>query len=245
MKDFLIIGNWKMNKTYTQTLSYLDDLILSLKELNIPKSIKIGIAVPYPSLPAFTSAISKFVLPVAQNMSIHQFGAFTGEVSALMLNDLNVRYVILGHNERRLHHFETNERVNVKAKIAIEHGITPLICVGESLEDYQNNKTKEIIKQQVLETTKGLDLDKFIIAYEPIWATGTGHSATPEFANEICGFISQLLDNKVIVQYGGSVTSQNIEQLCAQPNINGFLVGKASLQLDNFIEVIKHALKTR
>ncbi|MEA4162401.1 triose-phosphate isomerase [Mycoplasma sp. 4404] len=245
MKDFLIIGNWKMNKTYTQTLSYLDDLVLSLKELNIPKSIKVGIAAPYPSLPAFTSAISKFVLPVAQNMSIHQFGAFTGEVSALMLNDLNVRYVILGHNERRLHHFETNERVNVKAKIAIEHGITPLICVGESLEDYQNNKTKEIIKQQVLETTKGLDLDKFIIAYEPIWATGTGHSATPEFANEICGFISQLLDNKVIVQYGGSVTSQNIEQLCAQPNINGFLVGKASLQLDNFIEVIKHTLKTR
>ncbi|MEA4276410.1 triose-phosphate isomerase [Mycoplasma sp. 21DD0573] len=245
MKDFLIIGNWKMNKTYTQTLSYLDDLVLSFKELNIPKSIKVGIAAPYPSLPAFTSAISKFVLPVAQNMSIHQFGAFTGEVSALMLNDLNVRYVILGHNERRLHHFETNERVNVKAKIAIEHGITPLICVGESLEDYKNNKTKEIIKQQVLETTKGLDLDKFIIAYEPIWATGTGHSATPEFANEICGFISQLLDNKVIVQYGGSVTSQNIEQLCAQPNINGFLVGKASLQLDNFIEVIKHSLKTR
>ncbi|MGZ9756780.1 triose-phosphate isomerase [Mycoplasma sp. 4423] len=242
MKRKLIIGNWKMNKTYSESKEFFEkfgDWYFSNNEL-LPKNIEFGIAVPAANLCSFVvNTVEKFRL-AAQDCSPYESGAYTGDTSASMLIDLDVSYVILGHSERRKYHFETDELVNVKAKQVISYHLKPIICVGETFEQYQAGQTKEVIKKQLEVSLKDLDLKKVVIAYEPIWAIGTGKVATPEIAQDICKYIHEITSKDVVVQYGGSVTPSNIAELSKQPDINGFLVGGASLELKSFIDLLKN-----
>ncbi|UUD36880.1 Triosephosphate isomerase [Mycoplasmopsis californica] len=233
----IIIGNWKMNKTYSETVEFIKEFKeLHREEKNkYPRKMKFAIAAPFVNLSAFL----KSKLPVcAQNVSEHASGAYTGEVSASMLKDLNVTYAIVGHSERRQYYGETDEIVNAKAKALIEAGITPVICVGETLEEYEAGKTKQVVLKQLQDSLKGLDLEKIVLAYEPIWAIGTGKVATPEIAEEVCKFIRKNTSKKLVIQYGGSVKPDNVAELAAQKNIDGFLVGGASLTAKGFVKLL-------
>ncbi|WP_025755148.1 triose-phosphate isomerase [Mycoplasmopsis cricetuli] len=240
MNKLIIIGNWKMNKTFTETKNFIHEFSHLFKkyQTKITSNIEFGIAVPSINLAAFQSNEIKQLGVAAQNVSKHIKGAYTGEVSIDMLKDLNVKYVILGHSERRMYHQENDFNVNLKAKLALEKNITPIICVGETLEQYEQGITKKIIEKQIKDSLKDLPLDKIIVAYEPVWAIGTGKVATPEIAQEICEFIHKITNKNLIVQYGGSVSPTNIELLSKQNDINGFLVGGASLEASSFIQLL-------
>ncbi|WP_036452962.1 triose-phosphate isomerase [Mycoplasma buteonis] len=240
MKKLVIIGNWKMNKTFSETQSFLKDFaeLYKTQKDKVVKGVKFAIAAPFANLAAFKSSKYKALQLAAQNMSNKEAGAYTGETSPKMLLDLNVKYVILGHSERRMYYGETDQFIYEKAKLAIENGITPVICVGETLEQYEAGKTKEVVKAQLQESVKDLDLSKIIVAYEPIWAIGTGKVATPEIAQDVCEFIHKSTSKKLVVQYGGSVSPKNIEELANQKDIDGFLVGGASLEADSFIKLL-------
>ena len=190
----------------------------------------------------------------AQNVFWEDAGAFTGEISASMLKDLGVTYVIIGHSERRQYFHETNETVNKRLRAALKHGITPIVCVGENLSQRESNKTFDIIKDHCEGSLSGLSADemgKVVVAYEPVWAIGTGKTATPQQAQEVHVFIRQLLEkmfnseiaNSVRIQYGGSVTPDNIVSLMAQADIDGALVGGASLKAPSFAAIVKGAKK--
>ncbi|QNM93509.1 triose-phosphate isomerase [Mycoplasma sp. Pen4] len=238
----LVIGNWKMNKNLSETVAFLEEFKTKLesKKTNIASNVDFGIAAPFISLAAFKDLIDipNFYL-CAQNVSFYEKGAFTGEVSADMLKDLDVKYVIVGHNERRRYYGENCKIINTKAKLAIEAGLTPIICVGETYEAYESGQSKNVIYNQVMDSTQGIDLNKVIIAYEPIWATGTGYCSSAEWAQDICKYIHELVGKDVLIQYGGSVTSSNVKKLAAQPDIDGFLIGKASLKVEDFIKIIE------
>lgn len=233
----IVIGNWKMNKTFTKTKEFIEEFSRLYKEnsTKICSCTKFAIAAPYTSLSAF---IGSNIPTAAQNVSYHKPGAHTGEICACMLADLGVQYVIIGHSERRQDNFETNQDVNKKAKIALEYGLTPVICVGETLEEYEQGKTKEVVSKQLKESLEGLDYSKIIVAYEPIWAIGTGKVATAQIANEICKHIKDETSKELIVQYGGSVKPENIAELNDMENIDGFLVGGASLEANGFIKLL-------
>ncbi|WP_027120679.1 triose-phosphate isomerase [Mycoplasmopsis lipofaciens] len=246
MKELLIIGNWKMNKTFNESMEFFVDFNKAYKSAmknsdkkQIISNNTFGVAVPFTSLSAHMAMnkVSELAL-CAQDMSQFNDGAFTGDISANMLNELNVNFVILGHSERRQGHKETNDVVNAKVKQALEYGIVPIVCVGETLEEYENGKSKEVVKEQIEGSLKDIDLSKVVIAYEPIWAIGTGKVATPEIAGDMCQYIHELTTKETIVQYGGSVKPDNIEELAQQEGINGFLVGGASLTVDSFVKLI-------
>ncbi|MFV8468826.1 triose-phosphate isomerase [Mycoplasma sp. MV126] len=240
MNKILIIGNWKMNLTYTEAEMYIAK-IKDLYQQNASvfnNKVSFGIAAPYTCLSAFRNLkIDNFVL-VAQDVSSHQEGSYTGDVSAAMLKDLNVSYAIIGHNERRAHHKEDNALINQKAKQLIANGITPIICVGENLHDFESGQTKSVIKQQVLESSANLPHDKFVIAYEPVWATGTGKCASSCQAQEISKYIRSLVDQNCHILYGGSVTETNVTKLINKDDIDGFLIGKASLNVKQFFDIL-------
>ncbi|WP_322949509.1 triose-phosphate isomerase [Mycoplasmopsis cynos] len=240
MNKKIIIGNWKMNKTFTETVEFLDKFSKIYREKSdlIAFNLNFGIAMPYTNLAAFKQNKVSDLKLSAQDVSMHNKGAYTGEVSISMLKDLDVEYVVLGHSERRTYHKETNELVNNKAKIALENGITPIICVGETLQEYEKGLTKEVVKEQIEGSLKDLDLTKIILAYEPIWAIGTGKVATPEIAQDICEYIHSITSDDLIVQYGGSVSPKNIAELYQQKDIDGFLVGGASLEPDSFMQLL-------
>lgn len=240
MNKKIIIGNWKMNKTFTETVEFLDKFSKIYREKSdlIASNLNFGIAMPYTNLAAFKQNKVSDLKLSAQDVSMHNKGAYTGEVSISMLKDLDVQYVVLGHSERRTYHKETNELVNNKAKIALENGITPIICVGETLQEYEKGLTKEVVKEQIEGSLKDLDLTKIILAYEPIWAIGTGKVATPEIAQDICEYIHSITSDDLIVQYGGSVSPKNIAELYQQKDIDGFLVGGASLEPDSFMQLL-------
>ncbi|MDJ1646535.1 triose-phosphate isomerase [Mycoplasma phocimorsus] len=233
----IVIGNWKMNKTFAETKEFIEEFAKLYKEnsAKICGCTKFAIAAPFTSLSAF---VGKEISVAAQNVSYHNPGAHTGEISANMLTDLGVKYVILGHSERRQDNFETNQDVNLKAKVALENGITPVICVGETLEQYEAGETKEVVSKQLKESLKDLDLTKIIVAYEPIWAIGTGKVATAQIADDICKHIKDETSKDLIVQYGGSVKPDNISELNDMEHIDGFLVGGASLDANGFIKLI-------
>ncbi|APJ38468.1 triose-phosphate isomerase [Mycoplasmopsis pullorum] len=240
MKKTVIIGNWKMNKTYSETLKFISEFA-SLYNQNKDKvysNLDFAVALPFTNLSAAQSNTVAELQFSAQDMSQHQKGAYTGEISADMLLDLNVKYVILGHSERRTYHHETDELVNNKAKLAIEKGLVPVICVGETLEEYQAGKTQEVVRTQIENSLKDLDLSKIIVAYEPVWAIGTGKVATPEIAENVCEFIKSITSQDLVLQYGGSVNPKNIEDLHSQPHIDGFLVGGASLEAESFLSLL-------
>jgi triosephosphate isomerase len=243
----IIIGNWKMNKTVPETIR----LITELKSLLSGKQeVEIVVAPPFVALhPAEIAAQGTPILIGAQNMHFEERGPFTGEISPSMLVDVGVRYVILGHSERRTHFGETDPVINRKIKAALENELVPVFCVGETKAEREAKKTFDVIERQLREGLRGINdsyAGEIIVAYEPVWAIGTGVNATPGQAQEVHRFICDKLATifrkdiaqKIRVIYGGSVTPQNAKDLLAQPDVKGALVGGASLDAHGFAQII-------
>ncbi|MYF98593.1 triose-phosphate isomerase [Candidatus Poribacteria bacterium] len=251
MRTPIIAGNWKLNKTVSEAVA----LTSELKELvEGTDGVEIVVAPTFTALHAVSNSIKDSnILLAAQDVYWENSGAFTGEVSAPMLNDVGCDYVIIGHSERRQYFGETNETVNHKVKAALSHNLKPIVCVGEQLEEREVGQTESVIKDHITGGTTGLTNDAIlscVIAYEPVWAIGTGKTATPEQAQEVHYFIRNLLsDNfsdevasQVRIQYGGSVKPENAAELMAQPDVDGALVGGASLQAESFAQIVKNTI---
>jgi len=254
MRKPVIGANWKMNRgTPKEALEMIQDFKSNIKKINL---VDIIIFPPYTVLNTILNEVKKTQIKVgAQNMYFEEKGAFTGEVSPIFLKKIGCEYVILGHSERRDIFQETDELINKKLKKALSINLNPIVCIGEHLEDREAGKTKEIILNQFMNTFKDLTQEEFkkvIIAYEPIWAIGTGITATPEQAEEIHLYIRELLENNydrdtaqsVRIQYGGSIKPANAEDLFRKENIDGGLVGGASLQGESLSEIVKAAQTT-
>ena len=236
MRKVIIIGNWKMNKDKKETEAFLNEF--SKKSFVSGDNTIYGIAVPSINIETFAKLKTKDMQISSQDISQFESGAYTGEISPNMLNSFGVSYAVVGHSERRTYHCETNEVVNAKAVASLKSGIVPIICVGEILEQYENGESKSVVKEQITNSLKGLDFSKIVVAYEPVWAIGTGKTATFEYAQEICQYIRSLTSNDLLIQYGGSVNGSNVKELLNQPDIDGALVGGASLEVDSFISLI-------
>jgi triosephosphate isomerase (TIM) len=235
----MIIGNWKMYKTGSEAKSF----ILSLIPLIENTSKQAFLAVPFTSIQeACEAARGSRIVIGAQNMHDAEEGAFTGEVSASMLTQAGAQFVILGHSERRHLFFETNAFIHRKIKSALKAGLTPILCIGETEEERKQGRTKEVLTRQLKECLGDLtesDIMRLAIAYEPVWAIGTGQSATPAMAQETHALIREHLPKKIPILYGGSVKPDNAEALLSQPDINGALVGGASLNVETFVRIIE------
>lgn len=243
----IIAGNWKMHKTVDEAKRFA-----SVVKNAIPSSSEIDAVICAPALALATlvSETDGTDLNIgAQTMHWEKEGAFTGEISPHQLKALGVEYAIIGHSERRQYFAETDETVNKKVKAAFEYKLIPIVCVGETLEERNSGKTESVIRASVeraFESVSDEDMKKAVIAYEPIWAIGTGESATSEQANEVCQFIRSIIKenfndevaNAVRIQYGGSVNENNIDELLAQSDIDGALVGGASLQESSFLNLL-------
>lgn len=251
MRTPIIAGNWKLNKTVSEAVA----LTSELKELvEGTDGVEIVVAPTFTALHAVSNSIKDSNIQLAaQDVYWEDSGAYTGEVSAPMLKDVGCDYVIIGHSERRQYFAETNETVNQKVKTALSHNLKPIVCVGEQLEERESGQTESIIKDHITGGTSGLTADALlscVIAYEPVWAIGTGKTATPEQAQEVHQFIRNLLrDNfsdevasQVRIQYGGSVKPENAAELMAQPDVDGALVGGASLQAESFAQIVKNTI---
>lgn len=247
MRTPIIAGNWKMNKSAEEAVAFVTAIQPLVKEI---ESVEVVVCPPFTSLESVLEATEDCDIRVgAQNMHWEENGAFTGEISPIMLNEMGCDYVIIGHSERRQFFAETDETVNKKIKSALKTGLAPILCVGENLAEREQNKTEAVIKEQInsglLEFT-GEEVAGIVIAYEPIWAIGTGKTATPAQAEEVCALIRGLIsDNygdkaadKVRIQYGGSVKPDNIGELMDQANIDGALVGGASLEPESFAKIV-------
>ena len=247
MRRKVIAGNWKMNMLPNETIQFIEDLAPLVKDTEH----EVILCVPYTDLfYALLTAQNTNIKIGAQNMHFAESGAYTGEVSGKMLKSINVEYVIIGHSERRQYFNETDETVNKKVKAAFENGLKPIVCVGETLEQREAGKVEEIITNQTKLALDGLtneQVQNTIIAYEPIWAIGTGKTATKEDANDavksirkkIAEIYGQNVADGVIIQYGGSVKSSNVNELFNMSDIDGALVGGASLKVDEFQKIIK------
>ena len=246
MRKTLIAGNWKMNNDVEESIR----LARSLKSSEMDKNVDVLICPPFTSIYAIIGELKNSSIKVgAQNMHFEDSGAFTGEISPSMLKNMGVEYVIIGHSERRQYFGETDQIVNKKIKASLNHGLKPILCVGESLEHREMGIEKEIVKNQLindLDMVMNEDAVKIAVAYEPVWAIGTGKTATSEQANEMSSFIRTVLadiftgdiaDN-MIIQYGGSVKSSNANDIMNQSHIDGALVGGASLKADEFIKIV-------
>ncbi len=250
MRKKIIAGNWKMNKTSYEAIELAT---LLKRELIDVDGATIIVCPPFTALADVRDVLTETNIEVgAQNMHWEESGAFTGEISAPMLKDIGVRYVIIGHSERRQFFGETNESVNKKTKTALKWELTPIVCVGENLNERETEKTFNVIKKQCEESLHGIsaeDMEKIVLAYEPVWAIGTGKNATPQQAQEVHKFIRDLLTKfydddvaqTVCIQYGGSVKPENIAELTDQPDIDGALVGGASLKHDSFVKLVKNS----
>ncbi|MED4071281.1 triose-phosphate isomerase [Priestia endophytica] len=248
MRKPIIAGNWKMNKTLSEAVSFVEEV-----KNSVPAASEVDAVVCSPALflDKLVEATKGTDLKVgAQNMHFEENGAYTGEVSPIALADLGVDYVILGHSERREMFAETDETVNKKTLAAFKHNLTPIVCCGETLEERESDKTKEVVETQVKVALKGLSEEQakqVVIAYEPIWAIGTGKSSTAEDANEVCAAIRKVVENvfstdvaeAVRIQYGGSVKPANIKEYMAQSDIDGALVGGASLEAQSFLQLVE------
>ena len=245
----VIAGNWKMNKTASETKKFAEELKTILPKA---KWCDVVVCVPYVNIPAAIRAFKDMRVSVgAENVFYEKSGAYTGEVSADMLKDLGVKYVIIGHSERRQYFGETNETVNKRAAAALEAKLKPIICVGETLAEREEGRTEEVLFTQLVESLKGFrskDFDRIIVAYEPVWAIGTGRTASPEDANKSIGFIrkvlytkfSAVIGEKTRILYGGSMNASNASALMAQEEIDGGLIGGASLSAEEFSKVVHY-----
>lgn len=251
MRKPIVAGNWKMNKTVGDAVGLVDDLKLDLAEI---RGVDVVVCPPFTALKSVADAVSGTRIFVgAQNMHWEKSGAFTGEISAEMLRDLYCHYVILGHSERRQYFGETDEFVNRKTKAAHAANLKPIVCVGETLSEREAGRTAAVIETQVRGSLNGLtktELTNTIVAYEPVWAIGTGKTASTAQAQEVHAQIRALIAalsddtvaNSVRIQYGGSVKPSNAKELFSQPDIDGGLIGGASLEARSFVEIVKAAM---
>ena len=246
MRKKVLVGNWKMFKTTKEAKAFADEF----KLLFTDSEHEVGFCCPFTQIASLKEKFEGTQVKVgAQNMHYEKEGAYTGEISADMLNELKVDYCIIGHSERRQYFNETDETVNLKLKTAFNNDIQPILCVGEHLEQRDDGKEFDVVKDQIKDDLTDLTADnvsRLIIAYEPIWAIGTGRTASPDQAEEMCRFIRTTVEDiygkdvaeKVRIQYGGSVKPANASQLMNQPNIDGALVGGASLKPEDFIKIV-------
>ena len=244
MRKAIIAGNWKMNNTASEGVALLNAIAPLVKEAGCD----VVVCVPAIDIPAVSEALKGTNIALgAENVHFADKGAYTGEISAAMLKEYGVEYVIVGHSERRQYFGETDETVNKRTLAAIAAGLTPIVCIGESLEERETGKTEEVLEKQIREGLKGIeDIEKIVVAYEPVWAIGTGKTATADQAEETIKFIRSVLAkmfgrknaNKVRIQYGGSMNPGNVKDLMAQPDIDGGLIGGASLKAKDFSEVV-------
>lgn len=247
----IVAGNWKMNKTVADAA----DLVNAIKrELAACKEVDVVLCPPFTALKAVSDLITGTHIDLgAQNMHWEKNGAYTGEVSAEMIRELYCHYVILGHSERRAYFGETDEIVNRKTRAALEANLTPIVCVGETLEEREANRTAEVVETQVRGSLKGLsarDLAETVIAYEPVWAIGTGKTATSQQAQDVHAQIRKVIEDmadaavaqSVRIQYGGSVKPANAAELFGMPDIDGGLIGGAALEARSFVEIVRAAM---
>jgi triosephosphate isomerase (TIM) len=244
----IVAGNWKMHKTATQTQAFLETFLPLAAE--IPDRVEIVIAPPFTAIPAAHEILRDHhrVLLGAQNVHWELQGPFTGEISAPMLREFDVRYTIVGHSERRMYFNETDHTVNLKVKTLLGHSITPIVAVGESLQEREAGHTDQRVYAQTVAALEGLDARQIahvVLAYEPIWAIGTGVNCDPNEADRVMGVIRNSLPElkEVPILYGGSVKPENIASYAAQPNIDGGLVGGASLDPEGFATLIESAIR--
>ncbi len=252
MRTPIVAGNWKMNKTVEGSLQLIAELLPLLQDT---AGVEVVLCPPFTSLWAAHQALRGAPVGLGgQDMHWEFSGAYTGEVSAEMLLTCGCRYIILGHSERRAYFSETDETVNRKLLASLKIGLIPIVCVGETLQERQGNVTQQVVRQQVRGAFTGVepaDVSRVIVAYEPVWAIGTGLTATPAQAQEVHAFIRALLSESygtaaaasVRIQYGGSVKPENAGELFAQPDIDGGLIGGASLQAGPFAAIVKAAIK--
>lgn len=251
MRKKILAANWKMNLTHSEAESYYQSFVTEIGDVN---DVEVVILPPFTAIPALVSASEKSqVLRIgAQNMHWAKSGAFTGEISATMLRALYVKYVVLGHSERRALFGETDEIVNRKVRAALDAGLRPIFCVGETLHERDSKQVEQVLERQVRSGLEGVsqkDYTEIVMAYEPCWAIGTGRTATPAQAEQAHAFIRSVLSgladgptaDRVRIQYGGSVKPDNAEELMRQKNIDGALVGGASLDPRSFAQIIRCA----
>ena len=249
LRKVVIAGNWKMNKTRPEAKALIEEL----KPIAAKATCDVVICVPFTNLETAIEATKGSNIKVgAQNCHFEKSGAFTGEISADMLAEMGVEYVVLGHSERRQYFAETDETVNKRTKAALEAGLKPIVCVGELLWERECNITEEVIARQIkldLFDISAEDVKKCVIAYEPVWAIGTGKTATADQAEEVCAFIRATLAkiydaataDAVTIQYGGSMNAANAAELVSKTNVDGGLIGGASLKAADFTTIIKAA----
>ncbi|MFM1538659.1 triose-phosphate isomerase [Helcococcus bovis] len=246
MRKPIIAGNWKMNKSYSEAKVLLEEI----KSFDLNKEVEAVVCPPFINLALAKELLKDTNVEVgAQNAHFETSGAFTGEVSPVFLKDLGVKYVILGHSERREYFGESDELINKKVKSMLENGLLPILCCGETLEERESGKAQDKVKVQLEADLKGLsveDFDNVVIAYEPIWAIGTGKTASADDAEEMCAYIRSLVKDlfgdaaaeKVRIQYGGSVKPSNVKEIMSKANIDGALVGGASLEAESFSKLV-------
>ncbi|KPU26471.1 triosephosphate isomerase [Caloranaerobacter sp. TR13] len=246
MRRPIIAGNWKMHNTIEEGIK----LVREIKNVADNTDVEVVVCVPFTSLNEIKKELKDTKVKLgAQNMHWEEKGAFTGEISPLMLKEIGIDYVIIGHSERRQYFNETDETVNKKVISALKYGIKPIICVGETLEQREKNIEKDVVKNQImkaLENVSAEDMLNIVIAYEPIWAIGTGRTASSKDANDMIFFIRETIKDKygvdiseeVRIQYGGSVKPHNISELMNESDIDGALVGGASLKAEDFINIV-------
>ncbi|WP_314881155.1 triose-phosphate isomerase [Filifactor alocis] len=247
MRKVIIAGNWKMNKTVSESVEFIEEL----KKEELDKEVECVVCAPFISLERLSVASKNTAIKLgAQNVSQYDNGAYTGEISTSMLKDLNMEYVILGHSERRQYFLETNEVINQKVQKVLSSKMTPILCVGETLEERESRKMNDVIATQIKEGLANLSFEQakgVVVAYEPIWAIGTGKTATSDQANEMAMFIRKQLRKlfqdvaeDISILYGGSVKPNNIKEIMVQSDIDGALVGGAALKVDSFAELVNY-----
>lgn len=248
MRRKLLFGNWKMNKTQAEAKAFALESE-ALRTFADSKKVDIGVAPVYLGLETLKH-VNPNLLVAAQNVHFEDHGAFTGEISIPMLKEIGIDWVIIGHSERRTYFGETNETCNKKLSALQANNMTPIYCVGETLAEFEEGNTKKVIKEQVEAGLAGLNEDfvnSMVIAYEPVWSIGTGKNASKEIAEDICGYIRELVKNmfgevseNVRILYGGSVKPENVHDYLLQSNVDGALVGGASLKVDSFKQLIEN-----
>lgn len=246
MRQLIIAGNWKMHKTVAEAVSFVQEL----KQAGLDARMEVVVCPPFTALAPVAEIVKGSpVALAAQNMHWENQGAYTGEISPLMLKELGCKYVVLGHSERRQYFGETDEGVNKKVKAALEHGLVPIICVGETLEQREAGKTEVTVETQTKGALAGLSPEQvagLVMAYEPVWAIGTGKTASDQDAQQVNSYIRKIIAGEfgagvaeaLRIQYGGSVKAANARGLMSQPDIDGALVGGASLKAEDFIGII-------
>jgi triosephosphate isomerase (TIM) len=240
VRKIILAGNWKMYKTQAEALEFLEGFKPTVEDA--PENREVVLCVPFTVLSALSKNLHGSRIRLgAQNIHWEEVGAYTGEISGPMLTEIGVRYVIIGHSERRQYFGETDETVNLRLKAAQKYGLIPILCVGETKEQRTANQTESHILGQLEKDLVGIDQTQLVIAYEPIWAIGTGETCESDEANRAIGLIRSKLDNpNVTIQYGGSVKPDNIDELMAKPEIDGVLVGGASLTPDSWGKIVNY-----